>query len=301
MFKSSRWWLVKNVSKLLTSGMHRVEFADFWMGDQFCSLVFTLSNLYFVGCVYGTGVDTDWRRCTSGPGPRWGIAFLLGSLPLVVRLVQSVKRYVDSGLITHLINGGKYGSGILFYLFYFLWRSQGGFRGPIFVLWCIFATNYSLYAGAWDLLMDWSLLRPHAPYPLLRPNILYSNHIPFYYFAIVTNTLIRFIWVLYIPIQGPNFFIRTFIAAMLEVLRRWQWNFLRLENEHLGNIDQYRVTREVPLPYSYDDPSPESDGDDDEDAPSHSHKRTASRSWHIPRKGPESDAPAAEAGAVDED
>ena len=25
MFKSSRWWLIKNVSKLLTSGMHRVE------------------------------------------------------------------------------------------------------------------------------------------------------------------------------------------------------------------------------------------------------------------------------------
>ena len=29
-----------------------------------------------------------------------------------------------------------------------------------------------------DLLMDWSLLRPHARYPLLRPNILYSNNIP---------------------------------------------------------------------------------------------------------------------------
>ena len=26
--------------------------------------------------------------------------------------------------------------------------------------------------------MDWSLLRPHARYPLLRPNILYSNNIP---------------------------------------------------------------------------------------------------------------------------
>ena len=26
----------------------------------------------------------------------------------------------------------------------------------------------------------------------------------------------------------------------------------RLENEHLGNVDQYRVTREVPLPYSLD-------------------------------------------------
>ncbi len=66
-----------------------------------------------------------------------------------------------------LQQGGKYGSGILYYLFYFLWRAEGwscspspelrkltryvsgGSRGPIFVLWCIFGTNYSLYAGAW--------------------------------------------------------------------------------------------------------------------------------------------------------
>ena len=39
---------------------------------------------------------------------------------------------------------------------------------------------------------------------------------------------------------------------------------MRLENEHLGNIDQYRVTREVPLPYSYDDHSHDSDGDEDD-------------------------------------
>ncbi len=37
----------------------------------------------------------------------------------------------------------------------------------------------------------------------------------------------------------------------------------RLENEHLGNVDQYRVTREVPLPYSLDDIG--HDIDDDED------------------------------------
>ncbi|KAI9065265.1 EXS-domain-containing protein [Trametes sanguinea] len=287
MFKSSRWWLVKNVSKLLTSGMHRVEFADFWMGDQFCSLVFTLSNLYYVGCVYATGIDDTWRRCTSNPGPRWGIAFLLASLPLLVRLVQSVKRWVDSRLITHLINGGKYGAGIIYYLFYFLWREQGmaylfcGKRGPIFVVWCVFATNYSLYAGAWDLLMDWSLLKPHAPYPLLRPNLLYNNTIPFYYFAIVTNILIRFIWVFYIPENGPDFIIRTFIAGLLEALRRWQWNFLRLENEHLGNIDQYRVTREVPLPYSYDEPSHDSDNEDEDD----DRRSTTSRSWRRAHRG----------------
>ncbi|KAG5646760.1 hypothetical protein DXG03_002446 [Asterophora parasitica] len=40
----------------------------------------------------------------------------------------------------------------------------------------------------------------------------------------------------------------------------------RLENEHLGNMDQYRVTREVPLPYSFDDARVAAEGhDDDED------------------------------------
>ncbi|KAI0760360.1 EXS-domain-containing protein [Fomes fomentarius] len=298
MFKSSRWWLIRNVSRLLTSGAHRVEFADFWMGDQFCSLIFTLSNLYFVGCVYATGIDSNWRRCTTNAGPRWGVAFLLASLPLLARLVQSIKRYVDSGLTTHLINGGKYGSGIVFYLFYFLWRAHGGLRGPFFVAWCVFATNYSLYAGAWDLLMDWSLLRPHAHYPLLRNDLLYSNSIPFYYFAIVSNILGRFIWVFYIPEKGPNFVLRTFIAGLVEVFRRWQWNFLRLENEHVGNVDQYRVTREVPLPYSYDDPSHDSDGDDDEDA--RTHRSVSSRTWRVGRKAPDSDGTAAEAGATED-
>lgn len=38
----------------------------------------------------------------------------------------------------------------------------------------------------------------------------------------------------------------------------------RLENEHLGNVDQYRITREVPLPYAFD--SPRDDDNDDADA-----------------------------------
>lgn len=70
---------------------------------------------------------------------------------------------------------------------------------------------------------------------------------------------------------------RTVIAAFLEVLRRVQWNFCeswcfviaarrsplldRLEAEHLGNVDQYRVTRDIPLPY----PSLLQQGMDDDD------------------------------------
>ena len=75
-------------------------------------------------------------------------------LPSLVRLVQSVRRFADSGLETHLVNvsllsffcimfclalklntryltfqAGKYGAGIVYYLCYFVWRHHG--EGPI--------------------------------------------------------------------------------------------------------------------------------------------------------------------------
>lgn len=53
---------------------------------------------------------------------------------------------------------------------------SGGQRGPLFVVWCVFATNYSLYAGAWvrpyaltkflfltDVIGPLDGLVPHAP------------------------------------------------------------------------------------------------------------------------------------------
>ncbi|KAJ6627862.1 EXS family-domain-containing protein [Mycena sp. CBHHK59/15] len=116
----------------------------------------------------------------------------------------------------------------------------------------------------YDFLMDWSILRPHARYFLLRQELVYTNHLPLYYFAIVSNTLIRFTWILYIPTRGPDMMFRSFIVGLLEIVRRLQWNFYRLENEHLGNVDQYRVTREVPLPYSLE---VRGDGDEEDVVP----------------------------------
>ncbi|KAI3608133.1 signal transduction protein [Moniliophthora roreri] len=284
-FKSSRFWLVKNIFRLLISGIRR--FADFWMGDQFCSLVFTLSNLYLFACAYANEFE-DWRKCGS-TSKYWPVAFVLAILPFIARLVQSIRRYVDSKLITHLINGGKYGTGIVYYLMYFIWRHQGSYqkflvvtadssrsdRWPIQcdfrnVVSCgdnLFRLRISLghvfHPFIQDFLMDWSLLRPRVHYPLLRSELIYSNHIYMYYVAMITNVLIRFIWVIYIPSMGPDIYLRQFIAAMLEILRRWQWNFYRLENEHLGNMDQYRVTREVPLPYSLDEYT--HDGEDEDE------------------------------------
>lgn len=267
VFHNTRFWLIRVVGKLFLSGTRRVEFTDFWIGDQFCSLVFTLQNFFFIGCIYVDGFSPNWRHQCGLASKYWPAPFVLAILPFVLRLVQSVKRWYDSGLVTHLINGGKYGVGIVSHLLYFLWRNHGTQRsGVLFAFWCSCSTIYAIYGSTWDYLMDWSVLRLHSPNVLLRPELVYASHTSFYYFAIVTNVLLRFSWVIYIPQKGPDMLLRAFIVAILEVLRRWQWNFYRLENEHLGNMDQYRVTREVPLPYLFDDPRREDvDEDDDEE------------------------------------
>ncbi|KAG8932567.1 hypothetical protein FRC01_013197 [Tulasnella sp. 417] len=234
----SRFWLLRNWVKLLLPGLYPVDFADFWMGDQLCSMVYTLSRLYFMGCVYSVGWNNATAKCNMGSN--WIAGVLLASIPSLIRLIQCIKRYVDSQNYIHLINGGKYSSSIIAAGLFYSWRNHGSRQDRHYIAWIFFSTLSSVYTSAWV-----------------------------YYFAIVSNVLVRFVWVIYAPLGPFDNRIRAVIAATLEMLRRFQWNFFRVENEHVGNADQYRVTREMPLPYSFDNAEPRDDSDDDENDKPH--------------------------------
>lgn len=57
----------------------------------------------------------------------------------------------------------------------------------------------------------------------------------------------------------------------------------RLENEQVGNTDQYRATREVPLPYS-STLREEERGDDDEDSDDEGRPSKSSRRRSLPMR-----------------
>ena len=104
---------------------------------------------------------------------------------------------------------------------------------------------------------DWGLLHPSclslsSPHFLLRPQLAFGHRQWLYYAAMLSNLLLRVTWVFTIsptyfdvPI-GADYF--RSIVYSLEIVRRQQWNVLRLENEHLTNCEQYRVVNIVPLP-----------------------------------------------------
>ena len=73
--------------------------------DQFCSMTFTLSNLYFFVCIYVINFSPDQTNAQCMlTSPRWPIAYVCTVSPLVARLLQSLKRYCDSKSTSHLIN-----------------------------------------------------------------------------------------------------------------------------------------------------------------------------------------------------
>ncbi len=141
------------------------------------------------------------------PDGTYWTAVLLSVAPFL-RLTQSIRRWVDSDRTQtlHLINAGKYASSVLHFFFYIHWRYNGEFmrsaddlldgglrfniagssRPQDLALWVTFGCIYSIYTSSWDIILDWSLLRPHAKFPGLRNELCYEAFWPWYYFAMVS-------------------------------------------------------------------------------------------------------------------
>ena len=71
-------------------------------------MVYTISSLYTIGCAYRYEWEHPLEECTRGT--QWIIIFVFSALPSLIRLIQCIKRYADSGVVHHLVNVG---SGVL--------------------------------------------------------------------------------------------------------------------------------------------------------------------------------------------
>jgi xenotropic and polytropic retrovirus receptor 1 len=138
-FRSSRFWFLKIFGRVMSSGMHTVEvchlhhgyssphcppvlrflacvsihccptiqfdFTVLSISDQLCSFTFTMSNVPVFVCAYSVGFSNEWDKCGS-TSRLWPLQCVAASLPLLARLIQSLRRYFESGQHSHLINVG---------------------------------------------------------------------------------------------------------------------------------------------------------------------------------------------------
>ncbi|XP_022888515.1 phosphate transporter PHO1 homolog 1-like [Olea europaea var. sylvestris] len=72
------------------------------------------------------------------------------------------------------------------------------------------------------------------------------------YFVQGLNLFLRLAWlqtVFNYTFGRVDYRVTGLCLAALEVVRRGQWNFYRLENEHLNNAGKFRAVKTVPLPF----------------------------------------------------
>jgi len=187
----------------------------------------------------------------------------LSALPGIWRLLQCFRRYYDTrAVFPHLVNGGKYGMTIIYYVTLSMYRINQ--TTGMLALFITFAALNAVYTSIWDLLMDWSLLQPNASKKWLRDVRGYKN--PYYYYAaMILDPILRFNWIFYAfftsDIQHSS--ICSFLVAFSECTRRGIWVLFRVENEHCSNVRRFKASRDVPLPYNL----PSEFGDEDAPCP----------------------------------
>ncbi|KAF9172941.1 hypothetical protein BGX21_002427 [Mortierella sp. AD011] len=262
---TSRRWFISSMGRILASGFYPVEFRDFFLADEMNSLSYSIEQFEFAMCAYSQQWDNLAHTCSTS---YMMITPFLTALPAWFRFLQCLRRYRDTlEWFPHLVNAGKYSASLITLFVYSSYRHYGGNHLKVAYICISFFT--SIYTFTWDVYMDWGLFRfgkrggGANGHPFLRQELVYSN-IRVYYIAIVLDLLGRFSWIFRLIPMNVNAMVLSFTLALIEVLRRWQWNFFRLENEHLNNCGQFRAIKDIPLPFQIR-VEEKTDGEDDEE------------------------------------
>jgi len=253
----ARFWFLKVAPRIILAPFFYVGFADFWLADQLNSLGQALKDFQFLLCFYISGetIDEDWDKADSlgyCSSSAWWLVAVVACMPAWFRFAQCLRRYRDTKeAFPHLVNAGKYSTTFFVVTFSTLdsaYRTETD-KSPFYYLYILSAIISSCYTYVWDIKMDWGFFNAGAgDNRFLREEIVYSSK-GYYYFAIVEDLVLRFSWAYKLALKEVGFGayaeFTTSVFAALEVVRRFIWNFFRLENEHLNNCGKFRAVRDI--------------------------------------------------------
>jgi hypothetical protein len=265
LYHHARFWFLKTLGRVICAPFYRVGFADFWLGDQLTSLELIFFDIEYFFCFYI--YDVGWWPVYSSSPTRglfcygWLQALLqtvLMILPSWFRFAQCLRRYRDTKQkFPHLVNAGKYASG------FFVIGTNAARRAtaihyqdptlnPFLYIWIVATFIGATYKVIWDLKMDWGFFDKNAgENKFLRDQIVYPSKF-YYYVAILEDIIFRYIWIINVFMQfrttsAEYADVSGFIFGLIEIFRRFIWNYFRLENEHLNNCGEFRAVRDISI------------------------------------------------------
>ena len=246
--RGARYFFIKHSAQVALSPLFPVLFSHAWYTDQLLSLVAVGLDLQYQTCyliVDSWFPATPLSICSSSSTV---IRPLITALPALWRILQSLRCFVQTRSPRHIVNAFKYITTIaVVVVSAAIELTQPSVIGITQLLallvrgwvavWVIAVTINIVFSHTWDVLMDWEAIRFNTRWlPYLRKQRLY-NSVLFYYIAILSNLFFRTATALKTTLAvlrhtGHGDAIFT-LLVFAELLRRFMWNFLRVELQWL--------------------------------------------------------------------
>ncbi|XP_026378470.1 xenotropic and polytropic retrovirus receptor 1 homolog [Papaver somniferum] len=170
-------------------------------------------------------------------GGHYIVVTIAMSIPFLIRFFQCIREWNPKSTV----NAAKYSLSLAMLVFNALdaaHSSQKTWRGSYILV----ATCSSFGSFMWDILVDWNMVKrfknqdtfPNKKHGLLK--------LAFYGWFIGSDLIMRFIWLW--KIFGPNHSLFVFFLAALELFRRFQWVYFRIERAAEG-VEHAKETKDT--------------------------------------------------------
>jgi len=238
------------------------KFGDILLADVLTSYAKIIADLFAAICMFFQHDGSATKRPDRACGGQYLIPILI-AVPSLIRLRQCITEYLRvrennerHGVGAqgwggqHLANALKYSTAFPVIIFSALQRNLsldhddiGLSETALYRCWVVSVFVNSFYSFYWDVAKDWDLslfssARNSHMHPYGLRSRLYFPSKELYYFAIITDLLLRCTWSLKLSPHLDHFAdfeSGIFLMEFLEVGRRWMWIFLRVETEWVRN------------------------------------------------------------------
>lgn len=236
-YLSTRFYLLRTLWRIVLP-LQAISFSDFFVADILTSMSKVFSDLERSVCrmVHRQVATIAWFEADSVCGSHSVAIPIVLVLPYLFRLFQCLRQYKDTGEKTSLLNALKYStavpviflSALKYHIFPEKWTN---FYRP---LWLLSGVLNSLYSFYWDVTRDWDLsgftriFKFSRPHPL--SNVLFGKKWV-YFWVLGSNLILRCTWTYKLSAHLRHNYLTVFTITALEISRRFQWVFFRVENE----------------------------------------------------------------------
>ncbi|KAF3335575.1 SPX and EXS domain-containing protein 1-like isoform X1 [Carex littledalei] len=227
-YLSSRYFLLRTIWRICLP-LQAITFADFFLADIMTSMSKVFSDLERSTCrmVNRQVATIAWFQADAICGSHSVTIPLVLVFPYLCRFFQCLRQYKDTKEKTCLFNV-IFLSALKYHVIEESWTN---FYRP---LWLISSVINSLYSFYWDITRDWDLSILSRIFKFKNPNfwsdVLHGK--PWvYYWVIFSNLILRCTWTYKLSSHLRHNYLTVFTITGLEIVRRFQWIFFRVENE----------------------------------------------------------------------